>query len=148
MTMSRENLAKRRKYLPLVILYPLSAGIAVVSTSYIATTINKPTKSAPVSNSSSVQVLPTTTSATTTTISAAKLQEQVQLAQLNNKIAELKGQLSQLTSGVTTSQGSSPSAVGAQMPAPTLSTHSTPPPVVKTAPPVTHATTGASSAAG
>lgn len=145
--MSRETLAKRRKYLPLVILYPVSAGIAVLSTSYVAATINKLTNGTKAVNTSSV-IIPTPTTSTTTTMSPVQLQEEEQLAQLNSKIAELKVEISQLNNGVAAPSSSSPSAVGAQLPAPTLSTHSTPPPVVNSAPPISHATTGASHAVG
>ncbi len=147
MRLSKEQQTKLRKFVPLVVLYPLSAGIGVISTIYVAKEINR---SYPMSNTSSnsqiEQESTTTTSITPSTISKNQLIEQQKIADLKGQIARLESQIQKLV-GSTGAPGPNQSSAQStpQTPPPSRPPLISPKPVV-TAPPPTHASTGASRA--
>ena len=131
-----------RKYGPLAFLYPLSAAIGLVSTDYVAHTINMFTQSSVTSTHTNT----TTASvpATTTATIDATLAELNQIAQLKAKIQKLDQQLQQIQGGKS-STTLPPSAVVIQSPIPPLGNHGAVPQKIISHPPVTHGSTGASS---
>ncbi len=154
MKLSKTQQTKLRKYVPLVVLYPLSTGVGVLSTLYVSKTINR---SYPASNTSATTAT-TTSSAqppTATTLSPQQVLEQQRIVQLEAQIAQLKSQIQQLAGTALSGKGSqqlpsanAPSIGATQAPPPTTQSLANPPRTVVTAPPPTHGSTGASRALG
>ncbi len=155
MKLSKTQQTKLRKYAPLVVLYPLSTGVGVLSTIYVSKTINR---TYPASNTSATIPATTTSSAqppTTTTLTPQQLLEQQRIIQLETQIAQLKNQIQQLAGTALTGKGSqrlpsanAPSTGGTQTSPPRTQSLANPPRTVVTAPPSTHGSTGASRALG
>lgn len=147
---------KIRKYLPLVILYPLSTAVGAESVGFVAKNINFTQKALQqgTSGSASSTPPPATLSQAVGGASSSQqemLAQQEELAQLKKQILSLSQQIQALQSGGATYQSptGSPNAVGAQTPTPPLGTHSTPSSATPApAPPPTHAVTGASALRG
>lgn len=152
MNLSKEQQTRLRKLVPLVVLYPLSTGVGVVSTIYVSKVINR---SYPISNTAATNPAgtTTTTSQTPTTLTSLQQQEQKRVSDLKLQIAELKAQIQELV-GATASASSgqpsinSPSTLRTQAPSTPTQTPPSAPRQVVTAPPPTHGSTGASRALG
>lgn len=133
-----------RKYGPLAFLYPISVGIGLLSTDYVAHAINTFTRASSASTNISSNDVSEAASATTTTTSGATVAELNQIQQLNKEIQKLNLQLQQIQDGI----GSTTlplSTVVTQSPIPPLGNHGAIPQRVTSHPPVTHGSTGASS---
>lgn len=152
MNLSKEQQTRVRKLVPLVVLYPLSTGVGVVSTIYVSRAINH---SYPISNTAATSPTGarTTTSQTTTTLSTLQQHEQQRVSDLKSQIAQLRAQIQELV-GATASVGSgapninSPSTVRTQAPSTPAQSPPSIPRQVVTTPPPTHGSTGASRALG
>lgn len=151
MNLSKEQQTRLRKLVPLVVLYPLSTGVGVVSTIYVSRAINH---SYPISNTAATSPgATTTTSQTTTTLSPLQQQEQQRVSDLKSQIAQLRAQIQELV-GATASVGSgapninSPSTLRTQAPSTPAQSPPSIPRQVVTTPPPTHGSTGASRALG
>ena len=152
MKLSKTQQTKLRKYVPLVVLYPLSTGVGVVSTIYVSKTINR---SYPASDTSATTPTTTSTQASTaTTLSQQQLLEQQRVVQLEAQIARLKSQIQQPAGAASTENGqlppsaNAPGTGGTQSSPPATQSPANPPKTVVTAPPPTHGSTGASRALG
>lgn len=111
MKLSKTQQTKLRKYVPLVVLYPLSTGVGVVSTIYVSKTINR---SYPASDTSATTPTTTSTQASTaTTLSQQQLLEQQRVVQLEAQIARLKSQIQQLAGAASTENGQLPPSANA-----------------------------------
>lgn len=146
MKLSKEQQTRLRKLVPLVVLYPLSTGVGVVSTLYVAKAINHSYPASNVSENTSISSR-APAPATTTTESPTKQLEQQQIVRLQTQIALLKNEIQQLTGqvGSQVPQNISPNLTRPQTTqAPHLTRAKAPAPAP--APPPTHGSTGASRA--
>lgn len=153
MKLSKTQQTKLRKYVPLVVLYPLSTGVGVLSTIYVSKTINR---SYPASNTLATRATTTTSTTqppTATTLSPQQRLEQQRIVRLEAQIAQLKSQIQQLAGTASTGKGgqqppstNTPSTGGIQNSPPTTQPLASPPKTVTTSPPPTQGSTGASRA--
>ncbi len=147
MKLSKAQQTKLRKYVPLVVLYPLSTGLGVLSTIYVANILNRSYPTYSNSGTKAANITPTTQSLAVPAVSPQQREEQQRIAQLQSQIAQLKGQIQQLNGA--TSTGTAPQITGGSQSSPSVTqSQSNPPRTVATAPPPTHASTGASRALG
>ena len=147
MKLSKVQQTKLRKYVPLVVLYPLSTGLGVLSTIYVANILNRSYPIYSNSGTKAANITPTTQSLAAPTVSPQQREEQQRIAQLQSQIAQLKGQIQQLNGAAST--GPAPQVTGGSQSSPSVTrSQSNPPRTVATAPPPTHGSTGASRALG
>jgi len=147
MKLSKVQQTKLRKYVPLVVLYPLSTGLGVLSTIYVANILNRSYPTYSNSGTKAANITPTTQLLVAPTVSPQQREEQQRIAQLQSQIAQLKGQIQQLNGAASTA--TAPQITGGSQSSPSATqSQSNPPRTVATAPPPTHGSTGASRALG
>ncbi len=147
MKLSKVQQTKLRKYVPLVVLYPVSTGLGVLSTIYVANILNRSYPTYSNSGAKAADITPTTQSLAATEASPQQREEQQRIARLQAQIAQLKGQIQQLT-GAASAWSAPQITGGSQSSPPVTRSQSNPPRTVATAPPPTHGSTGASRALG
>ncbi|TAN24877.1 MAG: hypothetical protein EPN30_05975 [Actinomycetota bacterium] len=153
MTLSKTQRMKLRKFVPLVVLYPLSTGIGVLTTIYVSKAINRSYPTSNVSGSGAASITPTTQPVRATSLSPKQLEERQRVIQLEAQISQLMSQIQKLDSTVSQDGRSQqppadyvPSNGRNRISPPVTQGVVSPQRTAATAPPPTHGSTGASRA--